>query len=350
MEEVIGPGHVAPGRVPKPRSQVIYEGKDITAHIEPLLIELSYSDCIEGESDTVELLLLAADRRWQNGWYPGHGDVLEVHLGYEGEPPLACGVFEIDEVELEGAPDVFRIKALGAGITRRVRTNFARAFDDKTLADIAREIAARNQLTLTGEIENIRIGRSTQTFETDLAFLKRLAASYGYAFSVRGAKLTFFKRAELKAASSVLVIEREHLTRFRFRDKIRAIVTSATVACHEPASRAVKTSTVQDPNARGNVHSADELKLNNRVENESQARLQAIAAIDRANEDQTCAEFSLPGDVRLVAGVNVTVHGFGKFDGKYTIHRSRHYLSRGTGYGTDLELKRVRDAQQGAEQ
>lgn len=336
--------------MPKPTAEVIYEGRDITAHVEPMVIEIAYSDCIEGESDTVELLLEDADRHWQNGWYPTHGDVLEVRLGYKNKPLLACGVFEIDEVELEGDPDVFRIKALGAGVKRRVRTRNGKAYDDKTLAEIAKDVAARNKLKLEGTIENIKIGRVTQVFETDLAFLRRVAETYGYAFSVRGDKLTFFKRAELKAARPVLVVRREHLAHFRFRDKIRAVVTSATVACHEPRSKAVKTSTVQDPNARGNVHSADELKLNSRVENEQQARLQADAAIDRANEEQTCAEFSLPGDVRLVAGVNVTVEGFGALDGKYTIMRSRHYISRSTGYGTDVEMKRVRDPAQGAEQ
>ena len=35
-------------------------------------------------------------------------------------------------------------------------------------------------------------------------------------------------------------------------------------------------------------------------------------------------------------------------DGKYTITQSRHAFSRGQGYGSEVELKRVRDPAQGA--
>lgn len=57
---------------------------------------------------------------------------------------------------------------------------------------------------------------------------------------------------------------------------------------------------------------------------------------------------TMPGNVKLAAGNNVNLTGFGHFDGKYTITQSRHHFSRRSGYGSEPELKRVRDPEQGA--
>jgi phage protein D len=327
---------------------VVYERQDITANVTPSLIELEYTDYMEGESDSVCLTLEDADRRWQNAWYPKFGDTLAVEIGFTGAPLLPCGEFEIDEVELDGPPDTIRIKALAAGIRRSVRTRHGRAYENVTLGDIAKTIAQRNKLTLEGTIEPIKIERLTQVFETDLTFLKRVAEVYGYRFAVRGRKLCFFKRSELKAAAPTLVIRRQDVTRYRFQDKVRGVVTACATAYHDPKSKRVMSATVKDPEAAGNARSADELKINMRTENDSQARLQADAALDRANEDQTGGSLSLPGETRLMSGVNVKLEGFGAMDGKYTITRASHRISRSSGYGTDIEVKRVRDPTLGA--
>ncbi|WP_073652168.1 phage late control D family protein [Pseudomonas aeruginosa] len=335
-------------KVATPTVVVVYEGKDISAHVSPALVELTYVDFMEGESDSVDMALEDAERRWQDAWYPQHGDVVQVQLGFAGEPLLPCGEFEVDEVELEGPPDVIRIKALAAGVKRSVRTRNGRAYENTTLGDVAKTVAQRNKLKLTGTIEPVKIARVTQVYETDLIFLKRVAASYGYAFSVRGDKLCFFKRSELKAAEPTLVIRRQDVTSYHFRDKVRGVVTAATASYHDPKTKQVKKATVQDAQAKGNQHSADELKLNVRAENEQQARLKADAALDVANEDQTGGSLTMPGQVKLMAGVNVKLEGFGKMDGKYTVTQARHRVSRNSGYGTEVDVKRVRDPKQGA--
>lgn len=224
-------------KVPVPKVVVQYENKDITANITPTLIEVNYTDFMEGESDSVELVLEDVERRWQNAWYPQHGDQVSVQIGYEDSPLLPCGEFEIDEVELDGPPDVVRIKALAAGVKRSVRTRNGRAYEDTTLADIAATIARRNKMQLTGKIEQIRISRATQVYETDLTFLKRVSEEYGYSFSVRGSKLCFFKRADLKEAKPTMLIDRTQVSSYRFRDKVHGVVASATVSYHDPHAK-----------------------------------------------------------------------------------------------------------------
>lgn len=335
-------------RLPTPQVVLHYAGRDVSAQVAPCLLEFSYTDYLQGQSDGLDVTMEDTQQRWQSAWYPQHGDVLQAQVGYAGAPLLPCGTFEVDEVQLQGPPDVVRIRALAAGVKRSVRTRNGRAYEDTTLADVARAVAQRNRLQLRGTIEPIPIARVTQVFETDLAFLLRVAQSYGYAFSVRGNQLCFFRRAQLKAAEAVLVIHRQDVVRYDFCDKVRGVAAAAVLAYHDPAACQVQQALVQDVQAQGNQHGSDILKINDRAENAQQARIKAEAALDRANEDQTGATLDLPGQPRLVAGVNVRLHGFGRMDGKYTVTQARHAVQRGTGYTTQVQLKRVRDPAQGA--
>lgn len=327
---------------------VKWAGRDVTGDISPCLIELTYTDFMEGESDTVELVLEDIDHRWAGPWYPQFGDKIEVWIGYRGDKQLPCGEFEIDEIELSGPPDIMRVKALAAGVKRSVRTRNGRAYENTTLANIAATIARRNKLKLAGKIDKVDIRRVSQYGETDLVFLKRLAEEYGYSFSVRGGQLNFFKRADVKSSQPTLIITRQDVTNFRARDKVHGIAAVATVNYHDPRMKRTRSHRVADKTAKTNARGADELKVVARAESAEQARLKANAALDRQNEDQTSMTLTMQGNVKLAAGNNVSLVGFGRFDGKYTITQSRHQFSRGSGYGSEVELKRVRDPEQGA--
>jgi phage protein D len=335
--------------VPDPVVTIKWAGKDVTGDISPYLVEVTYIDFMEGESDSLEIVVEDVDHRWIGAWYPQFGDKLQAWIGYKDAKALPCGEFEIDEVELSGPPDIMRVKALAAGVKRSVRTRNGRAYENTTLANIAATIARRNQLKLAGKIEKVAIRRVTQSYETDLVFLKRLAQQYGYSFSVRGGYLHFFKRTEIKGSEPTLIIRRTDVTRYRFRDKIHGVAAVATVDYHDPKTKRRRKHRVADKNAKTNARGVDELKVVARAENEEQARLKAAAAIDRQNEDQTGLTLNMPGNVKMAAGVNLTLEGFGHFNGKYTITQSRHRFSRSQGYDTEAELKRVRDPDQGAQ-
>lgn len=335
--------------VPEPTVTIKWSGKDVTGDITPYLIDVTYTDFMEGESDTIELSLEDVDGLWIGPWYPQFGDTIEAWIGHRTGAMLPCGSFEIDEIEFSGPPDVVRVKALAAGVKRSVRTRNGRAYENTTLANIAATIARRNKLKLISKIEKIAIRRVTQVYETDLVFLKRLAEEYGYSFAVRGGYLNFFKRADIKAGKPTLVITRQDVTRYRARDKVHGVAAVATVNYHDPRTKKTRKRKVADKTAKTNARGVDEMKVIARAESDEQAKLKAAAAIDRQNEDQTGMTLTMPGNVKVTAGINVSVIGFGRYDGKYTVTQSRHSFSRGAGFGTEAELKRVRDPDQGAE-
>lgn len=324
-----------------PQVVVLYANKDISADIAPALLSLSYTDYVEGESDSLEIVMADPEKRWQNAWYPQHGDTLAAQFGYVGQPLLQCGTFEIDTIELSGTPDVVTIKALAAGVKRSIRTRNGRAYEKTTLKEIAANIAKRNRLTLQGTIEAITINYVAQAFESDLAFLKRVAGEYGYAFSIRGALLTLFKRSELKAAQSVLQLSRADLLSYHFTDKVHSIAADARSVYHDPRAKKVRVHHTQDAISKTNRTSSDTLNLRIRAETDQQAQLKTEAMLARKNEDQTEATFNLYGNVRAVSGINADLAGFGVLDGRYAIQQATHRISS-SGYTTDIETKRVR--------
>lgn len=326
--------------LPRVALRVEIADRDITADLMPFLISLVYSDKVEGESDSLDISLENTDQRWLNGWYPQKGDRLRCEIRpNDGSPALRPNDFEIDEIRFDGPPDVLTLRGIGAGVSKPQRTKQGRAYEDTTLAAIAQAVAIRLRLQLVGEIEPIRIHRVTQIYENDLAFLKRLAAEYGYAFSVKGSKLVFYKHASLRSASSVLTLSRSDLSRFSGTDKLMDVVSNATVSYHDAKSKRLRHQTVRDTSHKA---SADSAKLNVRAESDEQAAIKAQAQIDAASLDATVLTASTPGNTMLLAGINITLTDLGKLGGVWHVISATHRVDRGGGHDTDIECKRVR--------
>ena len=328
--------------VPIPTFVLTYNTRDITADLTPFLLSVSYTDNLDGdESDSIELSLEDTDGRWWDAWYPAMGDQINLRIGYEGQPLTNCGDFEIDDIEIDGPPSQVRIRALASSVMKDLRTHQGKAYEDTTLAGIVQTVAARHKLTVVGEIEPIQIKRVTQLHEEDLKFLKRVAREYDYAFNVRGDKLTFYRLEALRAASAIHVIRVGDVSKYGFRDKVKGTPKTATVAYHDPETKEVVSYDVDSDGKVVAKPSEDSLKLNTRVESPEQAKAKAKAALNHANDEATTATFNLWGNPKLVAGINVDLEGFGKLSGRYQVSRSRHDLSRGSGYATEIEVRRV---------
>lgn len=321
-----------------PTFKVWMNGKDVTAVLTPFLLSVSYTDFVEGEADTLDIRLEDSDGRFRGAWYPTKGQTLRLEFGYEGQPLRKPDVFEIDEIEGEGPPDIVVIRAIAAGVKHTYRTHQGKAYDNTTLAAIAQQVARRLKLKLVGKIEPIQITRVTQIHENDLTFMHRLAGEYGYAFSIKGTKMVFFKRSELRQCKPILVIDRTDLTRYHIRDKIMGVAKNAQVSYHDPKTKRLKHYKVQDTTRATSDY---EVKVNVRAESESQAKVKALAALEKANEDATQLELTLFGDPKLVAGINFELTGMGRFGGTYHVVKSRHDIERSGGYRTEIEAKRI---------
>lgn len=330
----------------QPSVVLVLAGANMTEYVQKNLLSLTYTDYLEGESDTLDVELEDVKGQLQGPWYPTHGDVMIASIGYEkgylrGEW-LPCGEFQIDEVAVNGPPDSVTIKGLAAGTEHKLRTPSAVAYDETTLADIAGQVAERNGLKLEGDIADVELIRVTQAQERDLPFLRRLADEYGHAFTVRDGKLMMYKRSDLKAQAPRRKVKREDVSSWQFQDKITHVVESAAVSYHDPLTKETYTGEAADSESKIRRHSRDAHKINIRAETPEQAQLKADAALERANEDQTTCTLTMMGAVDLTAGTNIDLEGWFAMDGKYQIKQSTHSISRGQGYTTSIECRRVR--------
>lgn len=327
----------------KPKFAVIYEQKDITNAITPFLLEINYTDYLSDQSDEITLTLEDVNGDWLYDWYPDNGDGMELSLADDAGELVALGRFEISEIEYRYPPSVVVLKALSTGISKANRTHQAKVYKDTTLADIVRTVAKRLNLSLTGQIREIKIATVTQYQERDVEFLTRLAKAYGHSFKIVDKTLVFYDNEKLGENEAVAVLDKTSVIDVRFFDVIKDTPSEVQVSTYNTQKKQTITKTAKPkpkrPPKNGKAPTTDTLKItapNNTTDGEAQAMANAHAQ-NRADE-QIAGEIELVGNAMLVAGQTIMVTDFGKFSGKYLVKQARHTLNS-QGFLTTIEIK-----------
>jgi uncharacterized protein len=326
--------------VPKPSWQLNYRGVAITGRIEKMVISIEYTSFESGASPDLEVTLEDRDRRWQGPWFPQRGDQVDLSIGYD-MALVSCGTFQVDEVTLDGPPDVVKMKCLAATITPDARTPVSQQYENVDLGAIAKLIAGKHGWTLVHAPEaiNIQFQRVTQNQETDLEFLHRMSRENNYDFTIKGGQLIFYSRTTLETQSPVFTYRRGdgNEEKFSFTAKTHDTYKSATVNYQNPDTKSLITATVAaDPP----VAVGDDLPLQMQCENAQDAAQKAKAALHDHNMLIVTGKLSIPGQT-IPAGQIIGISGFGQFDGNYMIEKAIHRLSRNEGYSTELELRSI---------
>lgn len=322
-------------KVKIPLWTLVYEGKDIAERISPYVLSTTYTDHLSGEADELEIVLEDRDNRWKGAWMPQKGDRVTLRLGYSGEKMLEAGEFQVDEVEYNGPPDTVTIKGLAAGVKPSLRTRRSAAYEKKPLQKIAEEIAGRHGLTMRGKVPAITVARSTQHQETDLAYLKRVADTYGLVFSIKGTDLVWHDLDQLDQAASSITIKRQGFPGcYTIRTKSAHVYKACTVTYFNAKQKKELSHTFS---AKG-ITTGDVLRLVQRAENKGQAERMATAALRSANGRQVEGSLSLEGTIALRAGRNLDLQGWGELDGQYQTLKAVHRIERGAGYSTEVEF------------
>lgn len=316
-----------------PIFELFYEKKNITKDVSPYVTSVEYTDVEHGESDELSISFEDSEKLWQGSWIPSKGDSLRCYLGYADEKLLNCGIFEIDEIEYDTPPDVLTVKALATGIKKPLRQKNSKGYENKTLKQIAKEIADKYGYTLIGNIADVKVDRITQNKERDLTFLSKLAEQYGYIFKIAENNLVFYDVQKLKGAKSTQIFYKTDLSHINLREKTSQKYKSVQVSYYDPK----KKRTVKASATNKNVVKGDTLKLNVRCSDKKQAILKANAALNNA-DDKIEGSIELIGNPYLIAGINIELKGIGHFSGKYHIKQANHILDRNSGYRTTCEV------------
>lgn len=342
-----------------PDLTIMYNGRNVTADLRPYLASFEYLDNATGKSDEVTIQLADPERLFINEWFPEKGDTLEVYFGFVGNM-VPAGLFEIDQIENSGPPNVVSIMGVAAPTSTSLRTKRSFAHEDSALHKIAEKVAERNGLSISGYIsDNIKVRRSTQNRETDLAYLYRISKAHGFGFNVRGTSLIFYAIDALEGEGAKKTIALGDTVSYSFRAKTAETYKEATLSYHNPDTQEVVSFTTKREEVAENVsfensifregestlewvlRSHDTLRVYEKAKDTATAEVKTRAALSYKNNQAVTGSLVVVGDVTLLAGNNIQLTGAGKFSGKYHIVSSRHGITPDGGYGTSIEIKKV---------
>lgn len=353
-EPVTGTGP-RPGVGDRPRIptyQISYQGSDISEAISDRVERIQVVEELEGQADSLTLMLNNVDRVWHNEWTPMLGDLVTVSIGYVGGDFTEPCSYEVDEPTYKFAADTCELKGQATPITKAVRQRNSAGYEGYNLADLAAEVAARHGLELVGNVPPITFERTTQKNEFDLGWLKKLGLRYGVIFKVHSCtQLVFYYEPELEAAPPAFVVLRTLLDpggASSLKKSAADTYKSCVVRYKDP-----KTDELYDVEVETNnpdVRSGSTLTITGeRFENIGQATKRAEEALRKANSGLVTGTLDLEGEVFFRAGLNIELLTdpleFGTLGGKYQIRKVTHTVvpTRGVkmGWRSALEVRKI---------
>ena len=254
---------------------------------------------------------------------------------------LDCGMFEVDSVDGSGPPAKVNIKGTSLPYTSTVRTEKkTKAWENIYLSAIAEEIAKKNGMkSMFESVFNPYFSRREQVQQSDIIFLQELCKNSGISLKVTAKTIVLFDAATYEQKEAVRNIKRgtSDVKSYRFSTNFNdTAYDSCKVSYTNPQTKKTIEYTYKPRNPPG---SGQQLSINEKVNNREEAKQLAMKRLREKNKREFKADFTLVGDLDLVAGVTVTVSGYGAFDGKYIIESATHNLTGG--YTVNLKLRRV---------
>lgn len=272
-----------------------------------------------------------------------HAVIIQKNWESDGEDRvLDCGIFEIDALDSSGPPARVSIKGTSLPHSSTVRTEKkTKAWEKIKLSAIANEIASKNGMKCMYESSYDPLyDRREQVQVSDIVFLQGLCEDAGISIKVTAKIIVLFDAADYEQKETVREIKKgtTDVKTYRFSSKTG---DTKYARCHvsytDPLTKKTieYTYTPRDADKDGQT-----LEINEKVKTREEARQLAMKRLRQKNKAEFSAEFTLVGDVRLVAGVTVDVIGYGMFDGKYIIENATHSVT-GSGYTLQVKLRRI---------
>jgi phage protein D len=208
----------------RPSFSIIANGQDISGEITRRLVSMDITDTVDETSDGITIVL---EDTTQSLALPKSGARLEVSLGWNGDNSK-IGTFIVDEVSIEGPPDIITITASstpfvnGSGGSASFSGKKTRSWDGKTVGDIVSKIASECGLSpvVDDTLKNVPIPHIDQLNESDANLLIRIARRYGGVLKPAEGRLIFSAEEGGKTTSGKafsLTITPSEITSYRSR-------------------------------------------------------------------------------------------------------------------------------------
>lgn len=320
-------------------ASVDFNGKNVDTTLKGLVKSISYIDSAKGEGDTLDLELVNMDKKWLNAWYPVLGDKVKAKLTFkdwekEGkDKKLNCGSFTLDDISFSGSPWSAKFSAISSPAGESFKTQErTKTWEKISLQAIAGEIAGRYGMSLDYNGKTIMIDKLEQS-NNDSSFLSELCDKYGLSMKIYINKLVIFDQGKMEAKGPVATLNPDSFEggSWDLKDTLYGVYTGATIQYKaSDDSKEIKL-TVGTPERL--------LNINETADNQADAKMKAEAQVNKSNEGATTLSGDIFPNPKIVAGVTVTVKGFGKCSGKYYVDKVTWDVS-GSGTSQKIEMHR----------
>lgn len=332
---------------------LIFQGNNISQDLNRYLISCTYTDNSENNADDLNITIDDREGQWLK-WLQADtllnvkGAEISCVIVYKNyndtgkEKVLDCGTFEVDTVNIDGPPQKLTFKASAIAAKNKIRVEKkTKAWEGYSLNGIAAEIAANAGMDLMYESGYVpSYVRQEQNNISDILFLKTLCNNAGISIKITSKTIVLYDQAEYEQKAAIYEIDR---TKGGFISYSFSTSTNDTSyeKCHvtytDQKTKKKIEATYTVPNAKedGQILEIKDVKVSSKEE----ALKVAEKRLRQKNKGEYEASLSLPGNPDLVAGVNITLKGFGPFDGKYIINKATHSITGG--YKTEVNATRV---------
>ena len=316
---------------------ILYNGQAVTADLAPHLLGWDYTDNAHGKLDSISLRLEDKAGVWRGAWHPMPHDTLNITLyteNWHGEArqEVSLGLFEIDEPEYAGPPDAIALQgiSLPAGSSLRGEDQY-RAWEEVRLSQVAGELATAGGLELLYDVPwDPLYDRLEQQDQGDLEFLLGLASREALGLKVDKQRLVIYDRIAFEESAPVIALARGdgQIISYSFRDAARERFAAVHIE-YEALTYdfAIPADTGRTLRISGQ-----------RVASLAEAERVAKRTLWQNNIKTATCSLTCVGHTSLLAGMNISLSGFDRYDGIWHIDEARH---SGPGYTCLLSLHRV---------
>ena len=327
-------------------AQVIIDGKDVSKDIEPFLSSISYSDVLEGESDTASINLHDEQRLFIADWFPKRGDTASITLtrknwdGESGVENLPLGDFEIDEISIQSGESGNKASVKLNSIANKSElrsVDKSKAWEKVKLSKIAKDISEAAGMELFYDTdEDPMIERAEQKEKSNLAFLHKLCKDNGLALKVSDKKIIVFDIQKLEKQDPVKTLKYGDGNIKSFSG--RATISKIYKSCHVKYQHGKKGEKFDYTYSDGSKDDGMTIELNKKVESQADAEKLAKKELRKKNKEEIKVSLKVLGGFEYLAGNCITLEGYGFFDGKYIIEKSNFDI--GSGFSCSLDVRK----------
>jgi len=221
------------------------------------------------------------------------------------------------------------VKATATNFTKELKEKKNRSFENIKLCAIVSKIANEHGLESKCDFD-ILLKYESQTNESDLNFLHRLADKFNAQFNIKDNKIIFLKHKEENKNLPKFFIKKNEVISYSIKHKAKTIYKSVIAKWQDTKENKIKTIIVGA--------GKPQYELQDSFKNEAEANSRAKALLEILNKGSIEGNISLPGK-EIRAGGILVLEGFDEDDGEYSINKVTHTINQ-SGYIVKVSFRK----------